>query len=87
LITASNPGTGSTYDEADNRLSETDAEGNTTRFEYDNMGRRTKRILPAGQEETYVYNAWGELIAKTDFNGKCSFPAYCRTSADLRYWA
>ncbi|MGB0743337.1 MAG: LamG-like jellyroll fold domain-containing protein [Opitutales bacterium] len=65
-----------TYDEAGNRLSETDAEGNTTRFEYDSMGRRTRRILPEGQEETYLYNAWGELQSRTDFKGHVTTYTY-----------
>lgn len=47
-----------------------DALNRETKFEYDKLGRRTKRILPMGQTETYSYSTQGNLSAKTDFNGK-----------------
>ena len=36
------------YDEVGNQISQTDALGRVTRFEYDKLGRRTHRILPGG---------------------------------------
>lgn len=57
------------YDELGNKLSQTDAEGRTTQWEYDAMGRETARILPGGQREEKRYNAAGELVEHTDFNG------------------
>lgn len=58
-----------TYDEQDNRTSQTDAEGHTTRFEYDAMGRPTATILPNGDRETMAYDAFDNLVARTDFGG------------------
>ena len=37
--------TSHTYDEVDSRLTQTDAKTHTTAFEYDKLGRRTKRTL------------------------------------------
>src|SRR5206468_7210754 len=48
----------------------------TTMFEYDQLGRRTKRTLPLGTSELYAHNAAGNLISKTDFNGKTTSYAY-----------
>jgi YD repeat-containing protein len=48
----------------------------STRFEYDQLGRRVKRILPAGQFETYSYDSGGNLQSKTDFNGKTTTLTY-----------
>ncbi len=36
---------------------------------YDNLGRVTKRILPLGQEESFTYDAAGNVLTHTDFNG------------------
>jgi RHS repeat-associated protein len=47
-----------------------DAESRTTRFEYDALGRRTKRILPLNQFETYAYDVAGRMTNRTDFNGR-----------------
>lgn len=58
------------YDEVGNKISQTDAEGRVTRWEYDAMGRETARVLPEGQRETKSYDAAGELIEHTDFNGR-----------------
>ena len=65
-----------TYDQAGNRLSETDALGRSTRFEADAMGRRTRRILPGGEAEQYHINGWGELARRTDFNGHTTSYTY-----------
>jgi YD repeat-containing protein len=58
------------YDEVANRISQRDANQHTTLFEYDAMGRRSKRTLPAGQFETFSYDADGNLQTHTDFNVK-----------------
>jgi RHS repeat-associated protein len=54
----------------------TDANGHTTRFGYDVMGRRISRVLPGGQTETYGYDAAGNMTSKTDFNGKTTTYTY-----------
>src|SRR6266542_7004832 len=56
------------YDEQGNMLTQTDALGRVTSFEYDALGRRTKRKLPALQQETLGYDAPGNLLAHTNFN-------------------
>jgi RHS repeat-associated protein len=58
------------YDAAGNMVTQTDALGRSTTFEYDNMNRRSKRILPLGQQELYSYDAAGNLTQKTNFNGQ-----------------
>lgn len=43
----------------------TDAENRTVRFEYDNVGRVTKQILPDSREIQYGYNANGSVTSIT----------------------
>jgi YD repeat-containing protein len=57
------------YDTRDNLLSLTDANGHTTRFEYDGNNRKTKETRPLGQSTTYTYDAVGQLIEVTDAQG------------------
>jgi len=52
------------YDKAGNLITQTDALGRVTRFEYDVMGRRVKRILPEGQEERYEYDPLTGLMTR-----------------------
>jgi YD repeat-containing protein len=59
-----------------NTVSQTDANNHTTTYQYDQLGRRVGRSLPAGQSESYVYDAAGNLKSKTDFNGKTTTYAY-----------
>jgi RHS repeat-associated protein len=40
-----------------------------TTYEYDALGRRTKRKLPGGQSETFGHDAAGNLLLHTNFNG------------------
>ena len=56
--------------------SQTDANGHVTQFAYDQMGRRASRSLPAGQNESYAYDANGNLISRTDFNGHATTYQY-----------
>ncbi len=53
-----------------NRTNQVDALLRETRYEYDALGRRTKRTQPAGQVGTYAYNVLGSLSNKVDFTGK-----------------
>lgn len=64
------------YDELGNRVSQTDAEGRITRWEYDVMSRETARVLPDGKRETKEYDLVGNLTAHTDFNGDTTHYTY-----------
>ena len=65
-----------TYDELGNQLTQTDARGNTTRYQYDEVGRRTQRMLPDNAIETLQYDGWGNLWKRTDFKGYTTTFAY-----------
>ena len=45
-----------TYDKLNQRVSETDREGNRTSYEYDEAGNRTKITYPDGTSEAFAYN-------------------------------
>lgn len=47
----------------------TDANGNSTKYEYDYLGRLTKETSPLGNSISYSYDSKGNLISKTDANG------------------
>ena len=47
----------------------TDANGNTTTYEYNNWGKLTKVTDPMGYEKTYTYNLNYDLASETDKNG------------------
>ncbi len=79
------------YDAFGNEIAQTDANGNTTRFEYDALGRRVYRILPGGvltddaantNLERVVYNTITTngigLMAKVvkDFRGRTTTFSY-----------
>ena len=63
------------YDAAGNQQTQTDALGRVTTFWTDQLGRRTKRVLPKDSAEaislaeTLTYDAWGNLWKRTDFAG------------------
>jgi len=61
-----------------NRISQTDANGNVTKFSYDRLGRRATRTLPLSnaQSEAYGYDAVGNLTSKKDFNGHATTYQY-----------
>jgi YD repeat-containing protein len=60
-----------TYDDSGNRLTQTDALGNTTQFGYDPVFNKITRITdPLGHESRFEYDAKGNLTAFTDVNGK-----------------
>ncbi len=73
-----------TYDELGNQLTQTDAEGRTTCFEYDKLSRRIRRILPLGQVESFVYDAAGRTASKTDFNGDTILYEYDEVGREIR---
>jgi RHS repeat-associated protein len=62
------PYTTATYDANGNVLTQTDASGNTTTFEYDNLGRLKTATQPETDQHdapvtTYVYDAAGNMIS------------------------
>ena len=57
------------YNEVGNRITQTDANGNTTSFDFDVLGLPIARRLPSGQIETMDYDTLGRLVSRTDFNG------------------
>ena len=54
----------------------TDAEGRTTSWAYDALGRPISRTLPMDQTETYGYDANSNRISHTDFNGQTHTMSY-----------
>jgi YD repeat-containing protein len=74
-----------TYDEVGDKLSQTDANGHTTKLAYDSMKRLIQRTLPAmpagytnpsAQSEFRTYDALGRLATMTDNNGLVTTLAY-----------
>lgn len=58
------------YDEQGAKTSQTDAEGRTSTWTYDKLGRLITRKLPMGQVESYAYNLAGQQIRTTTFNNE-----------------
>jgi YD repeat-containing protein len=86
-----------TYDEAGNLTTEHRPDNRNTRFEFDGLGRRTRRILPVNiptLSESFSYDAAGNLLRHTHFNGQVITNAYdvmnrCRAgscAAGTRWW-
>jgi YD repeat-containing protein len=75
------------YDELGNRISQTDAEGRMTWFQYDEQGRETARVLPAvggvSAMETKTYHDDGSLKTHTDFMGRTTTYTYSDCCARL----
>jgi RHS repeat-associated protein len=57
------------YDELGNEVSQTDAAGRITTFQYDALGHRIGRTLPGLQSEGMAYDLEGNPIYQTNFNG------------------
>ena len=57
-------------DNANNKISQKDARLNTTTYEWDALNRRAKRCLPAGMCELMTYDLVGNMLTRTDFNGR-----------------
>ena len=53
-----------------NQTSLTDAEGNTTTWIYDNLGRMARETNELNASRTFEYDAVGHLVKKTDRNGR-----------------
>jgi len=65
-----------TYDESNNKLTQTDARGRVTRWTYDEGDRVTSRTLPGGQVERFEYDAEGNRTSVTDFAGRITRYVY-----------
>ena len=75
--TLASPVTKYTYDGFGNKVVQRDATplaptdtSRETKWEYDVMGRVTKRLLPKGQEERFTYDEVGNVAIHTNFNGQ-----------------
>ncbi|MFP2874355.1 hypothetical protein ACLEIY_19315, partial [Acetobacter tropicalis] len=68
-----------TFDADGNPLSQTDQTGLTT-YEYDRLGRQTRKTLPGQSPQVLDYDAAGNLAALTDAAGTT---AYGYDSANL----
>ena len=58
------------YDVLGKLLKVTDAEGNQTTIQYDNLGRKVNMQDPDMGYWTYAYDANGNLIKQTDARGR-----------------
>ena len=58
-----------TYDAAGDLLSKTDANGNITRFGYDDLHRKTRIEDANGGVTALAYDTWDHLVSVTDANG------------------
>ncbi|MGV1100658.1 RHS repeat-associated core domain-containing protein [Thiovibrio sp. JS02] len=54
----------------------TDANGHTTWFQYDSMGRLVEESNQLGAKVTYQYDAKGNLISRTDAQGRTTSYSY-----------
>lgn len=70
------PETQYSYDQVGNKLTQTDANGHTTRWTYDYFGRVLSRTLPEGEVETFVYDDAAHTLTHTDFNGQTITTTY-----------
>lgn len=57
----------------DELLSETDANGATTSFSYDSLGRLLKKSYPDNATETFSYDAKGNILTATNANTSYTF--------------
>jgi RHS repeat-associated protein len=57
-----------TYDVAGNLTAITDANNNTTTYEYDDFGRLQRQVSPVSGTTTYAYDPAGNLLSTTDAN-------------------
>lgn len=66
------------YDGLGNRVSATDANGNTTTFSHDELGRVLTSTNALGGITTWKYDAFGNVLAVTDPVGNTSYSYYDR---------
>ena len=64
------------YDPLGRKISETDANGNTTRYEYDLMNHLTKQINPDGTYKQFSYDIPNNKVTATDEMGNITTEAY-----------
>ena len=53
-----------------------DGEGSRTKWEYDSMGRMTKKTYADGSDYEYDYDYEGKLVARTDGKGQITEYSY-----------
>jgi large repetitive protein len=68
------------YDGMGNILSQIDKEGNTTIYQYDELGRRIKVADPLNQITEYAYDNRGNLISLKDAKGNSTTFEYDRNN-------
>ncbi len=74
------PHTVYTYDNAGDELTQTDANGHTTRFAYDQNGNQARQTLPDGEVQSWTYNASGQVMTHVDFKGQTTAYVYDNSS-------
>jgi RHS repeat-associated protein len=57
------------YDSEGNIVATTDALGNTTEYDYDDLGNVTIQIYPTGDTLQWEYDSLGRMVAHTDAEG------------------
>ena len=72
------------YDDLDRKVSETDANGNITLYEYDCNNNVIKQTNAAGDSVTTKYDLAGRPIAVTDANGNTSYTEYDRAGRVIK---
>lgn len=64
------------YDVAGNLTAVVDANGNTTTYAFDDLGRLSSQVSPVTGTTSYSYDPAGNLISTTDANGATTARAY-----------
>jgi YD repeat-containing protein len=64
------------YDGLGNKWKTIDADGNTTLYSYDRMGRLKQVTNALSGTTSYQYNVFGEAVKVTDANGNASYSYY-----------
>ncbi|MFJ3929315.1 polymorphic toxin-type HINT domain-containing protein [Streptomyces sp. NPDC090029] len=64
----------------------TDAQGNTWRYEYDQLGRKVKSIDPDAGTSTTKYDALDRPVSTTDARGKKTSTVYDKLGRTLTTW-
>ncbi|MEW6486934.1 MAG: Ig-like domain-containing protein, partial [Thermodesulfobacteriota bacterium] len=72
------------YDRAGSLISQTDEEGRTTRYHYDELNRLVRFVDAAGHEVSFAYDARDNCIALTDANGHTTWFEYDRNDRLVR---
>jgi len=75
-VTTGTSVTHATYDENNNKVTSTDANGNLTSFVYDELNRLTDVHLPGSVSKAIRYDARGNKIRETDERGNSTLYEY-----------